>query len=183
MGRGEMEAGTLATVSEASTATEVVMPLETLQVLVKIRGVCTGRRWDLLTTGRARGCSERAHLLDVPSRQSCRVHLERLDDLMRRYTQRGDAQSGQRHTLARTSEWRRWRHLFLNSSNDTANFTGRGWTRYQKLRGEVVLYAEARGIRGTNTIGQSERHSFWRKTWTVLVCSITSKSLLRNQTM
>ena len=133
-----------ATVAEANAAIEVVMPLDTVRMLADqlytvlmtlveresfdiLVGSGSGegleawrrlhKRWDPLTTGRARGLLReilspgRGKLVELQGA------MERLEDLMRRYTQRRDAQNGQRHTL------------------DT----------YQKLREEVVLYAEARG--------------------------------------
>ena len=58
------------------------------------------KRWDPLTTGRARGLLReilspgRAKLVELQGA------VERLEDLMRRYTQRRDARNGQRRTLA-----------------------------------------------------------------------------------
>ena len=117
-----------ATVTEANAATEVVMLLDTLRMLADqlytvlmtlvegesfdiLVGSGSGegleawrrlhKRWDPLTTGRARGLLReilspgRAKLVEVQGA------VERLDeDLMRRYTQRRDARNGQRHTLA-----------------------------------------------------------------------------------
>ena len=106
-----------ATVSEANAALEVVMPLDTLRMLADqlytvlmtlVEGesfdilVGSGaregveawrrlhKRWDPLTTGRARGLLTEIH---SPGRA-------KLEDLMRRYTQRRDARNGQRHTYA-----------------------------------------------------------------------------------
>ena len=73
------------------------------------------RRWDLLTTVRARGLLREI----LPGRAKVaglQGAVERLEDLMRRCTLRRDA-----------SERRRWRHFFLRSSSDTANFNGRGY--------------------------------------------------------
>ena len=65
---------------------------------------------------------------------------------MRRYTQRRDARSGQRRTLAEDIRMVAWRHFFPKNLSDTAGSNGRGWKRtYQTLREEVVLYADARG--------------------------------------
>ena len=116
-----------ATVAEANKATEVVMPLDTLRMLADqlytvlmtlvegesfdiLVGSGSGegleawrrlhKRWDPLTTGRARGLLReilspgRAKLVELQGA------VERLEDLMRRYTQRRDARNGQRHTLA-----------------------------------------------------------------------------------
>ena len=111
-----------ATVSEANAATEVVMPLDTLRMLADqlktvpmtfvegesfdiLVGHGSGegleawrrlhKRWDPLTTGRARGLLKkivspgRAMLVELQGA------VERLEDLMRRYTQRRDARNGQ----------------------------------------------------------------------------------------
>ena len=118
-----------ATVAEANAATEVVMPLDTLQLLADqlktvlmtlvegesfdiLVGSGSGglegwrvlhKRWDPLTTGRARGLLReilspgRAKLVELQGA------VERLEDLMRRYTQRRDARKwsapyvGRRH--------------------------------------------------------------------------------------
>ena len=45
----------------------------------------------------------------------------------------------------KTSGWRRWKRFFLKNSSDNVNSNGHGLDTYQKLREEVVLYAEARG--------------------------------------
>ena len=96
-------------------------------------------RWDALTTGRARGLLReilspgRAKLVELQGA------VERLEDLMRRYTQRRDARNGQRIRMAALEALlpeELERHCQLQRSLlDT----------YQKLREEVVLYAEARG--------------------------------------
>ena len=116
-----------ATVAEANAATEVVMPPDTLRMLADqlytvlmtlvegesfdiLVGSGSGegleawrrlhKRWDPLTTGRARGLLReilspgRAKLVELQGA------VERLEDLMRRHTQRRDARNGQRHTLA-----------------------------------------------------------------------------------
>ena len=44
--------------------------------------------------------AQRNPLLEVPSWLSCKEQWKRLEDLMRRYTQRRDARNGHRHTLA-----------------------------------------------------------------------------------
>ena len=139
-----------ATVAEANAATEVVMPLDTLRMLADqlytvlmtlvegesfdiLVGSGSGegleawrrlhKRWDPLTTGRARGLLReilspgRAKLVELQGA------VERLEDLMRRYTQRRDARNGQRHTLAKTLA------AFLKNSSDTVNSKGHGWIR------------------------------------------------------
>ena len=91
-------------------STEVTMPLGTLRMLTDqlytllISLVEAWRRlhkpWDPFTTGRARGVHGeilspgRAKLVELQGA------VERLEDLMIRYTQRRDARDGQRHTLA-----------------------------------------------------------------------------------
>ena len=102
------------------------------------------KRRDTLTTGRARGLLREILSPGRAKLGELQGAVERLEDLLRRYTQRRDARSGQRHTLAedirmaaldvlRPEELER--HQLQPSRLDT----------YQKLREEVVLYAEARG--------------------------------------
>ena len=92
------------------------------------------KRWDPLPTGRARGWLReilspgRAKLVELQGA------VERLDDLMRRYTQRREniRMAALEELLLEELE----RHCQLQRSRvDT----------YQKLREEVVLHAEARG--------------------------------------
>ena len=143
-----------ATVLEANAATEVVMPLDTLRMLADqlytvlmtlvegdsfdiLVGSGSGegleawrrlhKRWDPLTTGRARGLLReilspgRAKLVELQGA------VGRLEDLMRRYTQRRDARNGQRHTLAEdirmaalesASSWRTRATLSTIKGND-----------------------------------------------------------------
>ena len=160
-----------ATVAEANAATELVMSLDTLRMLADqlytvlmtlvegesfdiLVGSGSGegleawrrlhKRWDPLTTGRARGLLReilspgRAKLVELQGA------VERLEDLMRRYTQRRDARNGQRHTLAEDIRMaleallpeELERHCQLERSR---------WDTCQKLREEVVLYAEQEG--------------------------------------
>ena len=58
------------------------------------------KRWDPLTTGRARGLLREILSLGRAKLVELQGAVERLEDLMRRYTQRRDARNGQRHTLA-----------------------------------------------------------------------------------
>ena len=144
-----------ATVTEANAATEVVMPLDTLRMLADqlyaVLMTLVGRRivrhpcglwiWrrsgslaasaqtlDPLTTGRARGLLReilspgRAKLVELQGA------VERLEDLMRRYTQRRDARNGQRQTLAEDIRMRRWKRFSPKNSSDTVNSNGR-WIR------------------------------------------------------
>ena len=76
-------------------------------------------------TGRARGLLReilspgRAKLVELQGA------VERLEDLMKRYTQRRDARNGQRHTLAENLRKR----FSLKNSSDNTNSSGHGWTR------------------------------------------------------
>ena len=45
----------------------------------------------------------------------------------------------------RTSEWRRWKRFFPEELERHCQLQRSGLDTYQKLREEVVLYAEARG--------------------------------------
>ena len=87
------------------------------------------KRWDPLTIGRARGLLReilspgRAKLVELQGA------VERLEDLMRRYTQRRDARNGQRHTLAEEIRMAALEVFFLRNSSDTVNSNGHGWIR------------------------------------------------------
>ena len=116
-----------ATVTEANAATEVVMPLETLRMLADqqytvlmtlvegesfdiLVGSGSGegleawwrlhKRWDPLTTGRARGLLREILSPGCAKLVELQGAVERLEDLTSRHTQRRDAQNGQRDTLA-----------------------------------------------------------------------------------
>ena len=161
-----------ATVAEANAATEVVMPLDTLRMLADqlytvlmtlvegesfdiLVGSGSGegleawrrlhKRWDPLTTGRARGLLReilspgRAKLVELQGA------VERLEDLMRRYTQRRDARNGQRHTLAEDIRMAALEALLPEELERHCQLQRSRLDTYQKLREEVVLYAEARG--------------------------------------
>ena len=142
-----------ATVTEANAATEILMLLDTLRMLADqlytvlmtiVEGLEAWRRlqkrWDPLTTGRARGLLTSILSLRRAKLGELQGALERLEDLMRRYTQRRDARSGQRQTLAEDIRMAAWRHFFPKNLSDTAGSNGRGWKRtYQTLREEVVL--------------------------------------------
>ena len=168
MGRGKESA----TVAEANAATEVVMPPDTLRMLADqlytvlmtlvegesfdiLVGSGSGegleawrrlhKRWDPLTTGRARGLLReilspgRAKLVELQGA------VERLEDLMRRYTQRRDARNGQRHTLAEDIRMAALEALLPEELERHCQLQRSRLDTYQKLREEVVLYAEARG--------------------------------------
>ena len=101
------------------------------------------KRWDPLTTGRASGLLReilspgRAKLVDLQGA------VERQEDLMRRYTQRRDARNGQRHTLAEDIRMAALEALLPEELERHCQRSR--LDTYQKLREEVVLYAEARG--------------------------------------
>ena len=88
-----------ATVTEAHAATEVVMPLDTLRMLADqlytvLITLVAGESFDILVgSGAGEGLEawRRLHKLQGV--------VERLEDLMRRYTQRRGARNGQRHAL------------------------------------------------------------------------------------
>ena len=161
-----------ATVTEANAATEVVMPLNTLRMLADqlyrvlmtlvegesfdiLVGSGSGegleawrrphKRWDPLTTGRARSLLReilspgRAKLVELQGA------VERLEDLMRRYTQRRDARNGQRHTLAEDILMAALEALLPEELERHCQLQRSRLDTYQKLREEVVLCAEARG--------------------------------------
>ena len=160
-----------ATVAEANAATEVVMPPDTLRMLADqlytvlmtlvegesfdiLVGAGSGegleawrrlhKRWDPLTTGRARGLLReilslgRAKLVELQG-------VERLEDLMRRYTQRRDARNGQRHTLAEDIRMAALEALLPEELERHCQLQRSRLDTYQQLREGVVLYAEARG--------------------------------------
>ena len=133
--------------TEANAATEGLMLLDTLRMLVDqlytvlmtlVEGEsfdilvgsgpgegleawrCLHKRWDPLTTGRARGLLREILSPGRAKLGELQGAVERLEDLMRRHTQR---------SKQRTSEWRRWRHFFPKNLSDTANSNGHGRTR------------------------------------------------------
>ena len=161
-----------ATVTEANAATEVVMPPGTLRILADqlytvlmtlvegesfdiLVGSGSGesleawrrlhKRWDPLTTGRARGLLReilspgRAKLVELQGA------VERLEDLMRRYTQRRDARNGQRHTLAEDIKMAALEALLPEDLERHCQLQRSRLDTYQKLRQEVDIYAKARG--------------------------------------
>ena len=158
--------------TEANAATEVVMPLDTLRMLADqlytvlmtlvegesfdiLVGSGSGegleawrrlhKRWDPLTTGRARGLLReilspgRAKLVELQGA------VERLEDLMRRYTQRRDAWNGQRRTLAEDIRMAALETLLPEELARHCQLQLSRLDTYQNLREEVVLYAVARG--------------------------------------
>ena len=86
------------------------------------------KRWDPLTTGRARGLLREIFSPGRAKMGELQGSAERLGDLMRHYTQtRLGTASDTR--LQRTSGWRRWEHFFPKNSSDTAKSNGHGRTR------------------------------------------------------
>ena len=64
---------------------------------------------------------------------------------MRRFTQRRDARNGQRHTLAEDIRLAALEALLPEELERHCQLQRSRLDTYQKLREEVVLYAEARG--------------------------------------
>ena len=75
--------------------------------------------------------------------------VERLEDLMRRYTQRRDARNGQRHTLAEHIRMAALEALLPEELERHCQRQRSRLDTYQKLREEVVLHTKARGVRCT----------------------------------
>ena len=150
-----------ATVAEANAATEVVMPLDTLRMLADqlhtvlmtlvgresfdvLVGSGSGdgleawrrlhKRWDPLTTGRARGLLREIFSLGRAKLVELQGAVERLEDLMRRYTQRRDARNGQRHTLAEDIRMAALEALLLEELERHCQFERSRLDTYQKLR-------------------------------------------------
>ena len=71
--------------------------------------------------------------------------VERLEDLMRRYTQRRDARNGQRHTLAEDIRMAALEALLPEELERHCQLQRSRLDTYQKLREETVLYVEATG--------------------------------------
>ena len=71
--------------------------------------------------------------------------VERLEDLMRRYTQRRDARNGQRHLLAEDIRMAALEALLPEELERHCQLQRSRLDTYQKLREEVVLHAEAKG--------------------------------------
>ena len=103
------------------------------------------KRWDPLTTGRARGLLREIISPGGAKLVELQGAVERLEDLMRRYTQRRDARNGQRHTLAEDIRMAALEALLPEELERHCQLQRSRLDTYQKLREEVVLYAEARG--------------------------------------
>ena len=157
---------------EKESATEVVMPPDTLRMLADqlyivlmtlvegepfdiLVGSGSGegleawrrlhKRWDPLTTGRARGLLREILSPGCAKLVELQGAVERLEDLMRRYTQRRDARNGQRHTLAGDIRMAALEALLPEELERHCQLQRSRLDTYQKLREEVVLNAEARG--------------------------------------
>ena len=184
-----------ATVLEANAATEVVMPLDTLRMLADqlfsvlmtlvegesfdiLVGSGSGegleawrrlhKRWDPLTTGRARGLpreilsSGRAKLVKLPGA------VERLEDLMRRYAQRRDARNDQRQTLAEDIRMAALEALLPEELERHCQLQRSRLDTYQKLRRSCSLRRSKRvrctqaGSSVEGSRGQRRSYGCWR---------------------
>ena len=154
-----------ATVTEANAATEVLMPLDTLRMLDQLYTVLMilveGESFDILvgsgsgdglgatpaqtmgplTKGRVRGLLREIFSPGRAKLGELHGAVERLEDLMRRYTQRGDARSGQRHTPAEDIRIAALEALLPEEFERHCQHQRSWLDTYQKLRKEVVLYA------------------------------------------
>ena len=183
-----------ATVTEAHAATEVVMPLDTLRMLADqlyrvlmtiVEGesfnilVGSGsregleawrrlhKRWDPLTTGRARGLLRE---ILPPGRASAKhVELqgavERLEDLMRRDTQRQDACRRHQDGGVGSASSRRTRAT-LPTPAVTAGHVPETERRSPPLRGSKRIRCTQPGSRCKGPRGQISSHGCWR-IWTM----------------
>ena len=178
-----------ATVLEANAGTEVVMPLDTLRMLADQlfsvlmtlvegesfdifvgsgsgEGLEAWRRlhksWDSLTTGRARGLpreilsSGRAKLVKLPGA------VERLEDLMRRYTQRRDARNDQRQTLAEDIRMATLEALLPEELERHCQLQRSRLDTYQKLRRSCSLRRSKR-VRCTQAGSSVDGAKSWRR--------------------
>ena len=183
-----------ATVTEAHAATEVVMPLDTLRMLADqlyrvlmtlVEGesfnilVGSGsregleawrrlhKRWDPLTTGRARGLLRE---ILPPGRASAKhVELqgavERLEDLMRRDTQRQDACRRHQDGGVGSASSRRTRAT-LPTPAVTAGHVPETERRSPPLRGSKRIRCTQPGSSCKGPRGQISSHGCWR-IWTM----------------
>ena len=145
-----------ATVAEANAATEVVMLPDTLRMLAdqlytvlmtlvegesfdilvgsgSVEGLEAWRRlhkqWDPLTTGRARGLLREILAPGRAKLAELQGAVERLEDLVRRYSQRRTHGMVSTIRWQKPSGWRRWKRFFLKKLSDTVNSNGHGWIR------------------------------------------------------
>ena len=160
-----------ATVTEANAATEVVVLLDTLRMLAHqlhtvlltlvegvVRHPCgfgsgegleasrrLPKRWDPLTTGRGKRIAQRNLFPGRAKLGELHGAVERVEDLMRRYTQGRDARNGQRHTLAEDIRLAALEALLPEGLERHCQLQRSRLDTYQKLSVAVVLCAEARG--------------------------------------
>ena len=104
----------------------------------------------LLTTGRASGLLREILSPGRAKLRELQGAVERLEDLMRRYTQRRDAGSGQRQTLAEDIRMAALEALLPEELERHCQLQRSRLDTYQKLREEVVLHAEASGYVAPN---------------------------------
>ena len=141
-----------ATVTEANAATEVVMPLDTVRMLADqlytvLMTLVEGESFDILVgSGSGEGLEawRGLHKNWGP--------LAKLGEFTRSsgngwgVTQKDETLGTASDTrLQRTSGWPPWKYSFLNNSSDHCQFQRSRLDTNQKLKEEVVLYAEARG--------------------------------------
>ena len=88
--------------------------------------------------------------------------VERLEDLMRRCTQRKDAQCGQRHMLAEDIRMAALEALLREEVERRCQLERSRLDTYQKPREEVILYAAARGYVASRLrqVGKSREGGF-----------------------
>eukprot|EP00971_Amphidinium_carterae_P325152 6455272-Amphidinium_carterae.1 len=96
------------------------------------------RRWDPLTTGRARGLLREILTPGRAQLSGLQGAVERLEDLMRRYCMRKDTQTGQRHTLAEDIRMASLEALLPDDLEKHVQLQRSRLDTYQKLREEVV---------------------------------------------
>eukprot|EP00971_Amphidinium_carterae_P332057 6465990-Amphidinium_carterae.1 len=117
------------------------------------------RRWDPLTTGRARSLlreilsPSRAKAAKLAELQGA---VERLEDLMRRYCMRKESSTGNRHSLAEDIKMAALESLLPEELEKHCQLNRARLDSYEKLREEVVLYAEARGYNGPRNVGPNK---------------------------
>ena len=109
------------------------------------------KRWDPLTTGRARGLLREIFSAGRAKFVELQRAVERLGDLMRRYTQRRDARNGKRHTLAEDIRMAALETLLPENSSDTANSSGHGWTRIKPKERRRTPLARGKGLQDNRT--------------------------------
>ena len=144
--------------TEANVATEVVMPLDTLRMLADqlytvLMTLVEGESFDILVGSKRWDPPDHGKSMRIAQRNpfgrgklgELQGAVERLEDLMRRYTQRRDARNGQRHTLAEDIGMVVLEPLLPEELERHCQLRRSRLDTFQKLREEVVLYAEARG--------------------------------------